>query len=108
MEGAIGSRLFEAFDRGIHRLSGSSEGARGQHLDSLCVSYFGARLDNFLMGFLELLSEMSELRHFSFDEGISQLLYRAIDESVVRLSGFEDPLSKGVEGRLCSLAGSCA
>jgi hypothetical protein len=61
MEDAVGPRLFKAFNRGIHRLSGSGEGARGQHFDLLCVSNFVMRLDNFLTGFLELLSEVSEL-----------------------------------------------
>ena len=61
MEGAIGSGLLEAFDRGVHRLSSSGEGAGGQHLDLLCVSNFAMCLDDFLARLLELLSEVSKL-----------------------------------------------
>jgi hypothetical protein len=93
----IGPGLFEAFDRSVHGLTGSGEGASGQHFDLLCVSNFGACLDDFLAGFLELLGEVSELQHFSLDEGISHLLYCSVDDGLIQLPELEDLLSKGVE-----------
>ena len=108
MEGAVGPGLFETLDRGIHGLSGGSEGTGGQHLDLLCVSNFGTCLNDFLMCFLELLGEVSELQYLSFDEGVSQPLYCLVDNSLIRLSGLKDLLSKGIERRLRSVAWSCA
>jgi hypothetical protein len=61
MEGVVGSGLLETLNGGIHGLSGGGEGTAGQHLDLLCVSDFGAGVDDFLLGFEELPSEVSEL-----------------------------------------------
>jgi hypothetical protein len=63
--------LFEALGGSVHHLAGSGEGAGGQHFDLLRVSNFGACLDDFLTCFLELLSEVLELHHLAFDEGVS-------------------------------------
>jgi hypothetical protein len=107
MEGAVSSGLFEAVDGGVHCLAGGGEGASGQHFDSLCLSNFGTGLNDLLSDFLELLSEMSELPHLTFNEGISHLLYRSIDDGLIRVSGLEHSLTKGVEGRLRTVARSC-
>ena len=61
MEGAVSPGLLETFNGGVHGLAGSGEGAGGQHLDLLCVSDFGARLNDFLSGLLKLLGEVLEL-----------------------------------------------
>jgi hypothetical protein len=89
-------------------LAGSGEGTGGQHLDLLCMSDFGACLDDFLPGFLEFLSEVPELQYLTFDEGVSHLLYRSIDDILVWVSGLKHPLAKGTEGRLRAIAGSSA
>ena len=107
MEDAVGSSLLEAVDGGVYGLAGGGEGAGGQHLDLLCMSNFGARIDDFLSSFLELLSEVSELQHLSFDEGVSQLLYGSIDDRLVWLSGLEDSLAERVERGLRTIARSC-
>jgi hypothetical protein len=108
VEDAIGPGLLETFDRGVHSLLGSSEGAASQHLDLLHVSDFGARIDDFLLGFEELLSEVPELQHFSFDKGVPELLYSVIDNELIRLSVLEDTLSKGVKRELRTIARSCS
>ena len=98
MEDAIGPSLFKPLDGGVHRLAGSGEGASGQHFDLLRVSNFIACLDDFLSSFEELLSEVSELYHLAFDERVSQLLYRSINDGLIRVFRLENPLTKGVEG----------
>jgi hypothetical protein len=97
MEGVVGSGLFKTFNRSVHGLTCGGEGAGGQHLDLLCVLNFGVCFDNFLTGFLELLGEVSELQHLSFDEGVPQLLDGPIDDGLVRLPELKDLLSKRVE-----------
>ena len=83
MEGAIGPGLFETLDGSVHGLSGGGEGTTGQYFDLLHVSNFGASVDDFLLGFEKLLGEVSELQHFSFDEGVSQLLYGSVDNGLI-------------------------
>ena len=61
MEGVVGPSLFEPFDRSVHSLSGSSEGAAGQHLDLLGVSNFCSRVNDLLSCLKEFLGEVSEL-----------------------------------------------
>ena len=89
MEGAIGSRLLKAFGRGVHGLSGGGEGTCSQRLDMLGVANFGTCVDHFLASFEELLSELSELKHFSFNERVPQSSYSAVDELLIRLTVFE-------------------
>ena len=72
------------------------------------MSNFGAGFDDFLLGFLELLSEVSKLQHLSFNERVSQLLYGPVDDELVWLSELEDTLLKGVKGGLSAVARSCA
>ena len=67
-------------------MAGGSEGAGGQHFDLLRMLDFGVSVDDFLMGFLKFLGEVSELQHFAFDEGVPQLLYGSVDDELVRLS----------------------
>ena len=107
MEGAVGSSLFEAVDRGVHGLAGGGEGASSQHLDSLHMSDFGASFDDFLSGFLKFLGEVSELQHLAFDKGVPQLLYGSIDDELVRLSKLEDTLSKGIKRGLRTIVRPC-
>ena len=71
MKDAISSGLLEPLGGGIHCLSGSGKGTRGQRFDVLRVTDFGVSVDNFLSGFKELLSELSELEDLSFDERIA-------------------------------------
>ena len=52
MEDSISPGLFETLGRSVHGLSSSSKGAGGQHLDLLCVSNFGASVDDFLSSLL--------------------------------------------------------
>ena len=85
MEDTVCSRLFEAIRGCIHRLSGGGEGAGGEYFHLLCVPDAGASVDNLLSGFLEVLRKSSELLYFSFDEGVAQLLYRAIDDKLIGL-----------------------
>ena len=106
MEGPVGSCLFESVDRGIHGLSSSGEGAGGQHLHLLGMSYFGAGVDDLLSDFLELVSEGSELKNFAFDEGVPQLVHRSVNKELVGLSGLEDALSEGIEGGLRTITRS--
>ena len=108
MKGAVGPGLFEAFDRGVDSLAGGGEGTSGQHFDLLCVSDFGTSVDDFLSSLLKLLGEVSKLQRLAFDEGVPKLLYRSVNEELVRLSRLENALSKGVEWGLCTIAGSCA
>ena len=105
MEHAIGSCLFESICRSIHGLAGCDEGASSQHLDLLSVADFGAGVDHFLLGFEELLSEVSELKDFSFNERVSQPLYCSVDELLVRLSILENALAEGMKRRLGSVSG---
>ena len=108
MEGAIGSGLFEAFDGSIHGLSCGSKGAAGQHLDLLRVLDFGASVNDFLSSLEEFLGEVPELQHFSLDEGVSQLLYGAVDNRLVGLSVLKNALSKGMKRGLRTIARSCS
>ena len=71
MKCAVGPGVFESLRGLIHCLASGGEGACGQYFDLLCVSNFGAGVDNLLADFLQFLGELSELQHFSFDEGIS-------------------------------------
>ena len=108
MEGAIGSGLFKTVGRGVHGLSSGSEGAGGQHFHLLGMSDFSAGVDDLLSGLLEFSGEGSKLKHFTFDEGVSRLLYGSVDDGLIGLSGLEDTLSKGVEGGMHTVAGSCS
>ena len=108
MESPIGSGLLETFDGSVHSLAGGGEGAGGQHFDLLCVLDFGTSVDNFLPSFLKFSSEVSELYHLSFDEGVSQLLYCLIDDGLVGLPGLEDVLTKGMERGLHTITRSCS
>ena len=98
MENTIRSGLFKTIRGLIHRLSSSGEGTGGQHFDLLRVSDTGTGIDDLLPGFLEVLRESSKLLYFSFDEGVTQLLYGAIDDGLIGLSRFKDPLAKRIEG----------
>ena len=71
MEDAISSGLLKSLGGGIHDLSGGGEGTRGQRLNVLRVTDFGAGVDNFLSGFKELLGKLPELKDLSFNEGVS-------------------------------------
>ena len=87
-------------------MAGCNEGASGQHLDLLGVTDFSMSIDHFLLGFEELLGEVTELKDFSFDKRVSQSLYRMVDELLVRLSIFEEMLTKGMERRLGAVSRS--
>ena len=104
----IRSSLFEAIRGGIHCLSSSGEGAGGEYFDLLRVSDASASVDDFLSSLLEVVRKSSELLYFSFDEGVAQLLHGTIDDELVRLPRFEDPLAKRIEGGLGAIARSCA
>ena len=106
MEDSIRSSLFKTLDRGVDGLMSGGEGTSGQHLDLLRVSDCCLCVDNLLSGFLEFSSEVPELQHFAFDEGISKLLYGAVDDGLIGLSGFEDALPERIEGRLRTVARS--
>ena len=106
MKGVISSRLFESLHRGIHGLTSSGKGAGGQHLDLLGVTDFGPGIDHFLSRCGKFLSEVSKLKDFSFNKRIPQPLHRSVDESLVRLSMFEDALTKGMEWGLGTVARS--
>ena len=67
---------------------------------------FGASIDHFLLGFEEFLGEVSKLKDFSFNERVSQSLYRVVDELLVRLSILEDALAKGMEQGLGTVSRS--
>ena len=108
MEDTVSPGLFESVDGGIHSLSCGSEGAAGQHLDLLRMADFGPSVDDFLLGFEELLSEVPELQHFSFDKGVPELLYSTINNELMRLSVLEDTLSKGVKRGLRTIVRSCS
>ena len=108
MEGTICPGLFETIGGCIHRLSSGGEGTGGKYFDLLRVSDASASVNDFLSGFLEILREPSKLLDFSFDEGVTQLLHRAIDDKLVGLSRLEDPLAKRVEGSLGAITRSCA
>ena len=107
MEGSISSGLLEPVDGGVHGLPGGGKCAGGQHLDLLRVSDRAAGIDDSLSGFLQLSSEVSELGYFAFNKGISQLLYSSINDALVGMPGFKDALSKGIEGRMRTVARSC-
>jgi hypothetical protein len=68
---------------------GGGKGTRRQRLDVLSVADFGTGVDHFLLSFKEFLSELSELKNFSFDEWVSQPSYSTIDELLVRLPVLE-------------------
>ena len=71
MEDAISSGLLESLGGGVDSLSGSGEGAGSQHFDVLCVTNFGAGVDNFLTSFKKFLGKLSELKNFSFNEWVA-------------------------------------
>ena len=98
MQDTVGSGLFELLDRGVHGLTSSGESTSGQYFDLLCMSNLSTHLDDFLARFLEFLGEVSELQHFSFDEGIPRLLHCSVDDSLVRLPKLENSLPKRCEG----------
>jgi hypothetical protein len=52
-------------------LSGGGKGACSQRLDVLGVADFGVGVDYFLSSFKKFLSELSELKDFSFDKWVS-------------------------------------
>jgi hypothetical protein len=97
VEDVVGSSLFEAIGRGVHSLSGSGEGASGQHLHLLGMSNLGASVDDLLSDLLKFSGEGSKLKNFSFDKRIPQLLDGLVDDGLVGLPELEDALSKGIE-----------
>ena len=54
VKGSVGSCLFDPFHRGIHGLTSGGESTECQHFDSLGLSNFGAGVDHFLLGLVEL------------------------------------------------------
>ena len=100
--------MLETFDGGVHGLAGSGKGTCGQYFDLLCMSNLRACVDDFLSGFLELLSEVSELQHLTFDKRVTQLLYGSVNDGLVWLSELEDSLAKGTEGGLRPITRPCA
>ena len=88
--------MLKSCRQGIHGLVGCNKGASGQHFDLLGVTDFSTGIDRFLLGFEELLGEVSKLEDFSFDEQVSQSLYRVVDELLVGLSILKDALAEGV------------
>ena len=72
------------------------------------MSDFGAGFNDFLSGLLQLLGEVSELLYLSFDEGVPQLSYGAVDYELVGLAELEETLPKRIEGGLHPVAGLCA
>ena len=103
MEGVIGSRLFESRGGGVHSLSSGGEGAGSQYLDLLGMVNLGACVDHLLSSFQKFLSELSELKDFSFDERVSQSSDCVVNELLIRLSVFEDTLLEGVERGLSAV-----
>ena len=87
-------------------MSCSGEGVSGQQFDALGLTDFGMGIDHFLAGVEELLGELSKVKHFSFNEGISQSSHSSVDEVLVRLPLFEDSLAKGMKGGLSALVRS--
>ena len=85
-------------------MSSSGEGAGGQHLNLLGVADFGVGVDHFLLGFEELLSELSELKDFSFNERVPQSSYCSVDELLVWLSVLKNALTKRVKWRLSAIS----
>ena len=108
MEDAVRSGLLEAVGGRIHCLSSGGEGAGGEYFDLLRVSDASASVDDFLSSLLEVVRKSSELLYFSFDEGVAQLLYCAIDDELIGLSRLENPLTKRVEGGLRAIARPCS
>ena len=106
MKGAIGSHLFESCSGGVHGLPSGGEGAGGQHLDLLGMMDFGACVDHLLSSFLELLSELSELKDFTFNERVSQSSNCVVDELLIQLPVLEDALPKGIERGLGTISRS--
>ena len=72
------------------------------------MSDAGTSVNDFLSSFLEVLRKSSEVLYFAFNEGVTQLLYGAIDDELVRLPRLEDPLAKRIEGGLGAVTRSCA
>ena len=70
MKDTVSPPLFVLVRRSVHSLSGGGEGAGSQHLDLLRMMDLSSGVDCFLSSFKELLSEVSELQYFSFDERI--------------------------------------
>ena len=108
MEDAVGSSLFKTVGGGVHSLSGGGESADGQQLYLLRVSDTGASVNNLLSRVLEVLRKLTKLLYFSFDEGIAKLLDGAVNDELIGLSQFEDPLTERVERGLCAVARPCA
>ena len=106
MEGAVGSRLFEACDGGVHCLLSGGEGASGQHLDSLGLTDFGAGIDHLLSSFEEFSSELSKVEDFPFNKWVPQSSYGPVNELLIWLSVLEDSLMKGMKWGLGAIAGS--
>ena len=71
------------------------------------MSDASASVDDLLSCVLEVLRESAELLYLSFDEGVAELLYGAVDDELVGLSRLEDPLAKQIEGGLGAVARSC-
>ena len=94
MKGTISPGLLEPLDRGVYGLTGSGESACGQRLDMLGVVDLGVRVDHFLLGFEELLGELSELMDFPFNEWVAQSSHCMVDEWLIWLPIFEEALSK--------------
>ena len=106
MEGTVGPRLFESVGRGVHGLSGSGERAGSQRFDVLGMANLGTRVDHFLVGFEKLMSELSELKDFSFNKWIAESSYGAVDEVLIRLAVLEKSLPERGERQLRAIAGS--
>ena len=98
--------MFEAIDGRVHGLSGGGERASGQHLDLLGVPNCISGVDDLLSDFLQVLGEGAKLGYLAFDEGVSQLLYGAIDDGLVGMARLKYSLSEGVERGLRTIARS--
>ena len=72
------------------------------------MSDAGASVDDLLSCVLEVLRKLAKLLHFSFDEGIAELLDGAVDDELIRLPRFKDPLTERVERGLGAVARSRA
>ena len=108
MEDSISPGLFETTSGFVHSLSGGGEGTDSQQFDLLRVSETGAGINDLLSRVVKVLRETAKLLHFSFDEGVTELLDGAVDDGLIRLARLEDPLAKRIEGGLGTIAGSCA
>ena len=70
----------------------------------LGVTDFGVGVDYLLSSFEKLLSELSELEDFSFNEWVSESAHRTVDELLVWLPILEYALPEWGEWRLGAIA----